>query len=218
MEKGKGERNSGRGSWLALTISALSVLALAIRFDMPVDHWVATHRDAGWQRLAGFCSRASEWHWLMAAAAAGVFIAWRCRRVDWMRVLCLMMISASLAGLTTDVLRAASGRTRPYAKVTQGFYGVRNGSEWLITKHAYNSFPSGHVTVAAAFVFPLFFWRRKIGGALFVLVPVVAAARIYLRAHHLSDAVAAVIVGGVVALIVWRRAATRPLGQVFRRS
>jgi len=151
------------------------------------------------------CSRYLAWPWLMLGAGGGLLVAWLRSRRDWVRVLCAMMIAASLAGVSADLLRGMTGRTRPSAQVPQGWYGVRSGSQWLIIKHAYNSFPSGHAAAIVAFGLPLFFWKRSLGILVFCCVAVVGVARVYLGAHHISDVVAGAILGTLIAVLVWRR-------------
>jgi undecaprenyl-diphosphatase len=90
--------------------------------------------------------------------------------------------------------------------VPQGFYGVRHDSKWLVTKHAFNSFPSGHTAAITAFAVPLWLWRRRLALLVIPAIAAVAASRIYLAAHHLSDVVAGAMLGSVIAIFVWRRA------------
>ncbi|MEP6822680.1 MAG: phosphatase PAP2 family protein [Chthoniobacterales bacterium] len=185
----------------------LALLLVSFLFDIGVDRWVADHRVSFWELAARFCSRFFAWHWLMLGAVAGLLIAWRTGRRDWMRVLCVMVVAASIAGLSADILRGGSGRTRPSARAPQGWYGVRSGSEWLIVKHDYNSFPSGHTTAATGFSLPLFFWRRRFAWVVFPFIAAVASSRIYLGAHHFSDTIAATLLGFLIASWIWQRSA-----------
>ena len=77
-----------------------------------------------------------------------------------MHMLIAIMIASSNCGLSSDILRSATGRTRPYATPTEecapGRYGVHDGSQWLVGRHAYNSFPSGHTTTITALSVTLF--------------------------------------------------------------
>lgn len=197
----------------------LALLFVAFFLDGAVDLWVAAHRAASWEFAAKACSRFFAWHWLMLGALAGIFIAWWSGRRDWMRVLCVMIVAASIAGLSADILRGLIGRTRPSARAAQGWYGVRSNSEWLIVKHEYNSFPSGHTTAATAFALPLFFWRRGSGWLVFPFIGAVAGSRIYLGAHHLSDVIAAGLLGFLIATSIWRRsAAGERFVRVLRRE
>ena len=195
--------------------AVLLILILSFFLDESVDRWVAAHRFPAWETFAKLCSRYLAWPWLMGAAGMGLLLAWLCRRRDWMRMLCVMMIASSIAGLSADALRGLTGRTRPYVEA-QGWHGIRSGSQWLITKHAYNSFPSGHVTAAVAFGLPLFLWRRWLAFLVFPFAGVVGGARIYAGAHHLSDAVAGAILGSLIAAWVWRRSFSR--GQITQES
>jgi len=191
-------------AWLIAGCTLL-VLLLAFLIDGTVDRWVMVHRVPIWETTAKMCSRYLAWPWLMAGAGGCLLIAWFRNRREWMRILCLMMIAASLAGLSADLLRGLTGRTRPYAQVPQGWYGIRNGSQWLIVKHAYNSFPSGHAATIVAFGLPLIFWKRRWAAAVLSGMAAVACARVYLSAHHVSDVVAGAILGTLVATVVWRR-------------
>jgi undecaprenyl-diphosphatase len=209
--------------WWIAAGGLLVVLLLSFQFDAALDRWVAVNRAFVWETAAKICSRYFAWHYLMLYALIGLSLAWWRGRQDWMRILCVMMLSASLAGLSADFLRAAIGRTRPSAKVAQGWYGVRSGSEWLITEHAYNSFPSGHTTAATGFALPLLFWRRRCGWLVLPFIGAVAAARIYVGAHHLTDVIAGALLGFLIALWIWRRTAAgedplRVLPQRWRRT
>ncbi len=191
----------------SIALGLLSALVAAFFGDAAVDHWVVTHRSAEAELLAKMCSRYFAWHWLMGAALLGFLLAWWRRREEWKRVLCVMMVAASLAGLSADVARGLTGRTRPSAVAAQGWYGIRSEARWLIFDHAYNSFPSGHTTAATGFVLPLFLWRRRFGALVFPFIVLVAGARIYVGAHHLSDVIAGAALGTLVAVLLWRRTA-----------
>jgi len=180
------------------------LLLFAFAMDSTVDLWAAAHRHPQWYAAAQMCSRYFAWHWLMVLAVAGLACAWLSKRRAWIRVLCAMIMAASLAGLSADLLRGMTGRTRPYYReVPQGFYGVRHDSRWLITKHAFNSFPSGHTAAITGFAVPLLWWRRRLLLVIVPLIGAVGAARIYLGSHHLSDVLASVVLGSWVA--AWSR-------------
>lgn len=197
-------RASFSGWTTVLSLLLLSLLAVFLA-DGSIDRWVLVHRTPAWEFIAKTFSRVFAWHWLMLGAAVALVAAWWWGRRDWMRVLCVMMVAASIAGLSADILRGLTGRTRPSAPVVQGWHGVRSEARWLIFNHAYNSFPSGHTTAAMGFALPLFLWRRRAGLVVFPFVVLVAAARISVGAHHLSDVLAGAALGSLVALLIWRR-------------
>ncbi|MGI8436840.1 MAG: phosphatase PAP2 family protein [Chthoniobacterales bacterium] len=184
----------------------LFLLVAAFFLDARVDHWTAAHRFPGLQEAATFWCKYLAWPWLMLYAGVGWLVAWRWGRKEGVRVLCAMMIAASLAGLSADLGRGLTGRTRPYNEsAPQGWYGVRRDGHWLIGRHAFNSFPSGHTAAISGFLVPLVCWRRRWAALVFPLIGIMAAARVYLRAHHLSDVTAGAMLGALVAYLVWRR-------------
>lgn len=173
--------------------------------DAPVEGWVAAHHDPAWENVAKNISRYGAWHWLMAASLVALAIAKLRQRRDWIRILAAMMIAASIAGLTADCIRGLTGRARPNADVPQAWYGMRHDSKWLIGRHAYNAFPSGHTTVATAFATVLWLSHRRRGAVLLLGAIIVGGSRIYLSDHHFSDVVAGFALGGAVATWVWPR-------------
>ena len=201
-----------RRSFAVVFVAAIvAVLLAGIFCDTAVNQGVASNRAPNWERAAKLISRYLAWHWLMLACAFALGIAWLRGARRWQRVICAMMVAASLAGLSADFLRGVTGRTRPYhSAVPQGFYGVHDGTQWLITKHAYNSFPSGHTAAISGLLAPLVLWRRRFAATAVPVVCVVAAARVYLGAHHLSDILAGALLGTIVATAVWRRWFSEP--------
>lgn len=137
----------------------------------------------------------------MGAAAVGVAVSWRCGRRDWMRLLVAMMVASSVAGLSADCLRGLTGRTRPNAEAPQGWYGVRHDGKWLVGRHAYNSFPSGHTSASMGFATVLWLVHRKRGGLLLLGAAAIAVSRLYLHEHHFSDVVAGTFLGAGIATV-----------------
>lgn len=99
--------------------------------------------------------------------------------------------SIVLSGLLTGFLKTTTGRARPY----QG-YGSR---DFDMFKGVQDSFPSGHTTVAFAFLTP---YAEYLGSPysylLYFLASSTAFARVYRDAHWLSDVIAGAGVGYVV--------------------
>ena len=191
-------------TWIVPVVFLLGLIA-ALLLDDSIDRWIIATRSPALEIIAKTCSWFLAWHWLMLGAVVAFLFAWWRQRRDWMRVLCVMMVAASLAGLSADFLRGITGRTRPSAAVAQGWYGMRSNTKWLVFQHAYNSFPSGHTSAAAGFALPLFFWRRRFAPAALSFIFVVASARVWAGAHHLSDVIAGAALGTLIAFLVWRR-------------
>ncbi len=108
----------------------------------------------------------------------------------------LMFIAFVLSGLTSEGLKLAIGRSRPFK--------AYSGQIEPVTRPVTNSFPSSHATESAALILPFLLFLRKASRSIsqlkIVLVAValtVCYSRIALGVHFLSD----VLAGVGVALI-----------------
>jgi membrane-associated phospholipid phosphatase len=115
-----------------------------------------------------------------------------------------MMIAASVAGMTANVIRWTTGRARPNAKIESGWYGMWHDSKWVAGKYEFSAFPSAHTATMTGLATVWLFASRR-WGALSVLPGIAMGwARIVNRAHHLSDVCVAMIVGIAAAYWTWR--------------
>jgi len=115
----------------------------------------------------------------------------------WMRIFLAMLIALALAGVTTRGIKIATGRARPSVKTEAQWNGPQLSSK-------YHAFPSGHTASSTAFFVALFLARKKIGGPLLLIPILIAASRMILGAHYLSDVTFAAIIGVFSALLVAR--------------
>lgn len=182
-------------------VGAAILLALSFLLDKPVHDFVFAHRD-GWPlKTSHWVTRYGDWISLMLACVPFLLVAFYYHNEKWKRLLITMMIVSSLAGLSADVIRAATGRTRPnsHAQITPGWYGVKDGSRWVITDSRYSSFPSGHTAAAMGLIAPLFLLRSRFRWLLLPVPVVIAISRLVVNAHHCSDVVAATLLAFAVA-------------------
>lgn len=111
-------------------------------------------------------------------------------------------------GLFTTVIKRLIGRARPFVgEQADPFLYLP-----LIWKAAYASMPSGHAATAfaAAVAFGLLWPRLR--APMFLYALVIAASRVVLDAHYLSDVIVGAIVGTIGALLVRDWFAARRLG------
>lgn len=131
------------------------------------------------------------------------------RRLAWAAAFVLAAIV--LAGLTTDLIKVLVGRARPRMLVQIGFYGFAP----INFRSDYQSFPSGHTTTAFAMSAAVGYLLPRLRWPLMVVAVLVAASRVIINAHYLSD-----VVGGMtVALFCtwWLREGFTDCGLVFIR-
>ena len=125
------------------------------------------------------------------------------------------LVSVALEALVYQTATVLVGRKRPDG-VEQMDFGLPDGS-----------FPSGHVGAATCLVlvFALLAWSSRHSTAFKVAVSVagvvwvvaVALSRLYLGMHHVSDAVAGVVIGALCALLGWN-ALRRSPGRARQRG
>lgn len=123
----------------------------------------------------------------MFSLAAGGYAIGLIAHGRWLRETSLMAFSAmALSGAFSSVLKAATGRSRPFTG--EGNHFFRPGS---FSQEGRQSFPSGHTVVAFSVSTVL---SRRIGSpwatvGLYMLAGATAASRLYTADHWFSDVV-----------------------------
>jgi len=117
----------------------------------------------------------------------------------------------ALPGLFVTVIKRLIGRARPYVGDTSDPFLYKP----FVWHPEYASLPSGHATnvFAALVAIGLIFPRLRAVMLLYALA--IAAARVLVSAHHVSDVIAGAIAGTVGALLVRDWFAARRLGFVI---
>ena len=188
-----------------LVILAAALIGVSFLIDKPVEQAVLAANGGHWCRslLATTASRYGDWPELMLLGGAGYLLARRTKNVRWQRLLLSAMIASTLAGMAVNASRLTTGRTRPRAQASQGWYGPRHDGRWLIGQADFNSFPSGHTATAVGFAGVLLFGAPAWGSVAIALAGLIAYSRLLLGAHHPSDVVAATVIALAVAWAVW---------------
>jgi membrane-associated phospholipid phosphatase len=186
---------------------AIGLAVAAFIGDDACMRWMQAHQNRTVSSLASKLSRFGDWPELVAYGSVALAIAWTRRAGRLAHLIVCMMLASTLAGVTVDSIRLLSGRTRPGEREIQsGWYGLWYGKTFLLRKNKFHSFPSGHTASAFAFFGTAAWAHRRWGWALLSLAGAIAWSRLYLNAHHLSDVVVALIIGLLLAFVVWRRA------------
>jgi membrane-associated phospholipid phosphatase len=202
---------TNRGKTVALWLSAAALVAVSFLFDDALIAFMKTRSTPAVLAFGRMGSHYGEWPWLMVPCVVIGVIAWLRRDAGCLRILCVMIIASALAGIAADVVRATTGRTRPDAPVAQGWHGPRAQGRWVVIDSDYNAFPSAHAAASMGLIVPLLLLRRRIGWLLLPVPLLIAAARICVGAHHLSDVLAGALLGFAVACWVNAKIAPRIL-------
>ena len=187
-----------------------AICAASFLLDASVIAWVARHPSRSVKHAAQFFTRWGDFPPIIGLLLVLLIAAWALKRTPAIRLLLLMMGSACAGGLAANVLRILTGRTRPDSAAIPGWYGMWNHGRWIAGAYQYSSFPSAHTAVAIACVAPLWILpgvRRRIAVALPAtgIALCIAASRILLAAHHLSDVVTSIWLGTWMAMAVCSR-------------
>ena len=173
-----------------MLIVVLTVIAIAasFHFDSAVRNWLLEHSNRTAKQVMRNVSRFGDWpEHVLAGLLIVAIAAWRGKK-RWIHIGLTMIAACALAGITARGVKIATGRARPSVKQELGWNGPR-----LDSKH--NSFPSGHTAATTAFFGVLFFANRRLALALLPIPFLIAASRMYVAAHYLSDVVCAAVLG-----------------------
>jgi undecaprenyl-diphosphatase len=188
---------------MSVALAGLAAILLAFTADQPVARAMAginpailpVARFVTWFGQGGVILYPAG---ILILALFGARRALPERRValdDLLRATACVFIVVAVAGLSDDLLKIVFGRARPYVWLQgdgSGFHFWRYGARFA-------SFPSGHTTtsVAAALIFGTLFptWRP----VFWLFAAAIAASRIVLDVHYLSDVLAGATLGWLVA-------------------
>jgi undecaprenyl-diphosphatase len=106
-------------------------------------------------------------------------------------------ISAGAGQVVFLVLKRIIGRERPCATETHCWASLLPPDRF--------SFPSGHTITAFAITFSLGLWYPALLSGLVFCALSVAASRIILGLHYLSDVLAGFVIGSIIGIIVFTR-------------
>lgn len=185
---------------LLLLAGALLVLAV-----LPLDEVLRAMRSKSPEvlQLAGIVSRSGNHGYLLPGGLVLAAVCYALRNVRAGRLILVMLLSSLVAGLCGTALRSVIGRTRPEARVEQGWYGPRKDGQWIVGRYAYAAFPSGHTSTAAGLGLILFGRRKTAGFAGLAYALAVGWGRVMLGAHRPSDIAAGLVVGGITSMLLW---------------
>ena len=186
--------------WLLILLLAMAAIAAAFHFDAAAQEWVVRHSNHNARQVMRVVSRYGDWleHFLAGFVIVAI-AAWRGNK-RWIHVGLTMIVACAVAGMVARGVKIATGRARPSVKQELGWNGPRLNPK-------YNSFPSGHTATTTAFFGVLFFANRRVGLSLLPISLLIAASRMYVAAHYLSDVVCAALLGIFCA---WLCARWRP--------
>lgn len=189
--------NAAARWWFLLFAGAVLLLLASFYLDAAAHSWMVQHQNAGARKFMQTVSRFGDWPEHVALGVVLLGLAWWHGSKRWMRIFAAMILACALAGVAARVVKISTGRARP---------NVQSEAEWNGPKLSprYNAFPSGHTAASTAFFATLAFASWRIGLGFLAIPLLIAFSRMYVAAHHLSDVVAAALIGALAAYVVAR--------------
>jgi undecaprenyl-diphosphatase len=187
--------------WVFLLLLATVAAVLAFHFDETARRWVVEHSNRTARQVMRNVSHYGDWPEHVGAGLVVVGIAWWRGNKRWLRIGLTMILACAMAGIVARGLKVTTGRARPSVRQELGWHGPS-----LSPKH--NSFPSGHTAATSGFFGVLLVADRRLGLALLPIPLLIAASRMYVAAHFLSDVVCAAIIGILCAWLCARACLT----------
>lgn len=183
--------------------SLVGVLAITVawQLDNRVDAALDVDSKPVWIHFGQFCSKLAEgWAPGLVGIILAIVFMWL-RRPAVAAKIFFVVLTCELTGLACLILRTFVGRTRPTAHVPQGIYGMWHDGHWLIGKHEFAAFPSGHTATAVGLVTAAWLVNRRWGAALIIFALMVMWARVALETHHFSDVIASAVLAIPLAVL-----------------
>jgi membrane-associated phospholipid phosphatase len=181
---------------------ACSTLAVTLLFyfDKPVAIWVRTIHD---KKSAAFVRYFDTPLYFLTHGSTLViiaclfFLAGRFFGRRFVEAGKALLISFLVSGIAAQILKHLFGRARPRLTHDLVFIGPS-------LKGGYDSFPSGHTTVAFCFAYTISLYFPKYRGLFYFLATVIGLSRIESTAHFSSDIVAGAAVGLILGKLLSR--------------
>lgn len=190
--------------------------ALVLAFAVPLLMWAPDRVLSGWMRslpadvIAFFrvVTIAGESQWYLVPSGLALPLLWWLRyrtspeqtRIRqfllWaMAVAGLVFFTIALSGIAANIIKFLVGRARPRL-LLEGIYGFSP----VNLAGVYHAFPSGHATTIFALAVVLSHFWPRIRGVWYTAALFVAASRVIINAHFLSDVLTGAFLGASIAI------------------
>ncbi|WP_100550862.1 phosphatase PAP2 family protein [Caedibacter taeniospiralis] len=202
---------------LSYGIITLAVLTLCyVYLDRPLA--ITAYHELQYTavvKLANFISTVFDPdHWLVLFVILSIVCIWQKWRQKLNPRLAIWALSLFLALGVATVIKVTLARYRPELFLQEGLYGFH----WFSHKRLFNSFPSGHATLAFAGLLGLteLIQNKKITILCIALALVITISRILSTEHYLGDVLGGVYIG--VFSYLWANALEMQLSDKSSRK
>jgi len=139
----------------------------------------------------------AKWYFAVFIVLA-IFFQFILKNRLWFRRSLFIIASLSASGLISSLIKWVAGRHRP----VDLFHPGLSGFGFFGVGYEVTSFPSGHSVTAFVLATALSIFFPRCGIAAFIVALAIAASRVILTSHYLSDTMGGAALGIIVALAV----------------
>ena len=185
---------------LALFLTILLCVAAWFFADIWLARYFHRFRWASWMGIWDIITLAGQSEWYLVGGLAA-FLVFRSRRRKLSLAGLFIFMTVALSGLAADLLKLLFGRARPLLLFDHGTYGFG----WFRYVHEWTSFPSGHSATALSVAVALWLLQTRFRLLFLAGGLLVAASRVVLCQHYLSDVLAGSMLGAATSILLYQR-------------
>ena len=183
-----------------LTILLLFCTASYVWLDKPLIDFFLNYKETAFHQTFKQITKLGESQWYLVG---GLLLWLFYRKKDSLQAGggLLLLTSVAVSGIAVNILKSILGRARPRLYIHEQIYGF----DFFHIEYAWLSFPSGHSATAlgAASALALIFPRYKT--AFYTAGIIIAASRIVLAEHYLSDVIVGSFLGLATTLLLYQQ-------------
>jgi membrane-associated phospholipid phosphatase len=201
-EDGAG-RDTEYAAWIAVVVALALTPVAHLWLDTRVAELAQANRLVESQVLQWTTELGESTWWLVPSAIVFAVAAFQ-KRHNLARWAFAMIAAVGASGLLAAGAKVLVGKTRPKLWFSEGDFGFYP----LTFGYDYASMPSGHATTAGAAAVVLALALPRFAPVILPLGFALAATRVAIHAHYLSDICSGLALGAssaLMTLIVWRR-------------
>jgi membrane-associated phospholipid phosphatase len=198
--------------WASLFLVLLLCVLCMLSVDRPVLLLVHNELPARWQRFFSSITWLGEGNiWLVISGAVAVigFLLQRLGKSSTLQHRAKTFLTKGLfvfssivfSGLLLNIVKVVIGRLRPSFFLTDGTYGFQPFN----FDFGSNTFPSGHSQAVWALMTSLSLLYPRITIPFLSFAALIAASRVLVSAHYLSDVLMGSYVGAILTLYLYTR-------------
>ncbi|NTU52630.1 MAG: phosphatase PAP2 family protein [Chlorobiaceae bacterium] len=190
-----------RDHTLLLSATLLFCVASFFLFDRALTLSFQPLNHGLWRAFWKAVTLAGQSEWYLIGGL--VVYAWfRKRNREKAKSGLFLFSTVAVSGILADIFKFILGRARPKLFLQQGIFGFEPFQGHI--EHAWTSFPSGHSATALSVALTLSLLFPRLRPVFIVTAMLVAASRVVLCQHYLSDVAAGSVLGVMTVTLLYQ--------------